>query len=111
MTGCIKSNSPSRGIIGGDFEPHAELPRGDSAIILLRFIEWLGVDTNAEASGVLFADAYDMTYEQLHAFRVLYSLEIFRGNGNADMQPMRTVSRAELAALLFRVSSYMPEIG
>ena len=85
----------------------ADFPRGDSAVLLLRFLEWLGIDLDVDTDGIMFADEHEMTQEQLHAFRILYVLGVFRGNGNNDMQPLRTISRAELAALLFRVSEFI----
>jgi hypothetical protein len=100
-----------REFVVGEFIPDAYLARGDTALVLLRFLRWLGIDTDVDIEGIIFIDAHEMTAEQLYTFEILFALEIFKGYGNMDMRPLRTVSRAELAALMLRVSRFIEDSG
>ena len=55
----------------------------------------------------MFTDADEMTEESLRAFQILYALDIFTGYGNMDMQPHNSTSRAELAALIYRIFAFV----
>jgi hypothetical protein len=52
-----------------------------------------------------------MTPEQIEAFVALSKIDVFRGTSSGElvMNPSGEITRAELAALLRRLSGYMDE--
>ena len=97
----------SIGLMDGDFDAESSLQRGDFAVILVKFLVHMDVDTNVNGNDVVFKDADEMSEESLRAFQILYILNIFDGYGDMDMRPHNSTSRAELATLIFRVSDYV----
>lgn len=84
-----------------------ELSRDGMAIMLVKFLRSLGVDVNIDLSEVIFADADLMTEGGLTAFQILYHYGIFQGVGGNLMDPQSSVTRAQFAALMHRISAFV----
>ena len=89
------------------FTGTAELSRDGMAIMLVKFLRSMGVDTNVDVSGITFADAEQMTDAGREAFQILYHYGIFRGIGENRMDPLSSVTRAQFAALMHRISVFI----
>jgi hypothetical protein len=94
-----------------DFEPDPPTPRGDLALMLVRFIEYLEIEYVVDDAYILFADADDMAPEENSAFQILHKLGIFKGHGDLRMDPQGSTTRAQFAALLQRVASLVGYAG
>lgn len=90
-----------------DFVEVGGLSRGQMAIMLVKYLRSMGVDTSLPEVLVTFDDADLMTQEENDAFQVLYHYGIFRGVGGYCMNVAGTTSRAEFSALIHRVSVFI----
>lgn len=91
------------------FREHGGSSRGQMAIMLVKYLTSLGVDTSLPQTLVSFADGGQMTQEENHAFQVLYHYGIFRGIGGYYMNAAGTTSRAEFSALIHRMSTLLDD--
>ncbi len=87
----------------GEFTEEAASSRADMAIMLVKFLQSMGVDVSAPAEPYVFGDADEMTEDSLNAFQALYKLKIFMGIGDMYMAPLRYTTRSEFAALTQRI--------
>lgn len=83
----------------GTFHTGDAISRGDMALILVRYLQFLGIECPVPEVPVEFADADEMTAEQNAAFQILYNMDIFDGIGNGAMDPSGTTTRAQVAKL------------
>ncbi len=89
------------------FDADSVISRGNIALILLKYLQALGVELPIIEQEHIFADAELMTVEENAAFQVLYALGIFQGNEDNTINPQGATTRAELAALLHRVGNVL----
>ncbi|MCL2684601.1 MAG: S-layer homology domain-containing protein, partial [Synergistaceae bacterium] len=100
----------ANGLLGEkNFAPNEPATRGELALILLKFLDFLEFDYDVPETAIAFADADKMSTEENEAFQILYSLGIFTGIGENKMDPQGITSRAQLAALLYRVNGVLEE--
>ncbi len=100
------------GIIGSEpFQAVPPCPRGDLAVMLVRYFDNLKIPYSVAEGDVYLADAEQMNAEELKAFQILVKLGIIKGKGNNTMDPTGATTRAELAALLHRVSNFVAASG
>lgn len=96
----------SNGILGTEsFDAQAPIRRGQMAIMLLRYLQYRGVDCALPYERIPFTDAALMTQEENDAFQVLYQFGIFKGIGNYTMDVNGTTTRAQFAALIHRMNA------
>lgn len=88
------------------FTADPPLARGKMAVILVKYLKHIGIDCTLPEERVAFEDADLMTQEENDAFQVLYHFGIFKGVGNYKMDVQGATSRAQLAALLHRLSVF-----
>lgn len=93
------------------FAPNDSIRRGDLAVMLMKLFEQMDVDCPMPEDGqkLQFADSEEMVEAEEQAFQKLAFSKIFRGNGNNDMQPNGFTTRAQLAALIQRISGFISE--
>ena len=91
------------------FSGEAAIARGDMAIMLVKYLRSLGIDTSVPVEPVVFADADQMTPDVNAAFQVLYHYGIFRGVGGYRMDPSGFTTRAQFSALIHRISVFVQE--
>lgn len=80
--------------------------REEIAIIIVRYFDALNIPYENEIQNIQFIDEYKMTEEGIKAFKILYNIGIFYGEGNNVMNPDGTVTRAQLAALAHRIAVF-----
>jgi hypothetical protein len=95
------------GLGGGLFAPDSSISRQDLAVILARYLEYLGIDIIVTEEYVDFADEAEISDYARNAVQLLNKLGIINGKGaNADGQalidPSGEATRAEAAAMLHR---------
>lgn len=95
------------GILDGDetFEPDSVRSRGWLARLLVRYLEYMEIPYTVPDNTADFADQMEMNEEDTKVFQILYHLGIFKGKGGKVMDPDGSTTRAELAALLHRLSA------
>lgn len=86
------------------FNSEGPISRAGMAIMLVKYLESMGIDVSVPENPVAFKDADQMSREANDAFQVLYRYGIFRGFGNNVMGPNETTSRAQFSALIHRIS-------
>lgn len=94
---------------GAGFALEEEVSRQDLGVFLVRFLEYLDVNVDSTANNAPFADAEQIAYYAVEALQILQNIGIFRGTGNNMVEPQRQTSRAELAALLYRIDRFIAE--
>ena len=95
-------------LLARQFSPNPPTPRGELAVILVKYLEELGVTFPVIAEPAIFADAAQMTEEEERAFQILYQLGIFKGKDeNLTMDAQGSTTRAELATLLHRIDTIL----
>jgi len=85
------------------FAGTGELSRDGMAIMLVKFLKSMGVDTNVNVDDIIFEDAGLMTDAGREAFQILYHYGIFKGVGGNRMDPLASTTRAQFAALMHRI--------
>lgn len=96
------------GILGADgFSAQPPCSRGKLAVMLVKYFDAQGIKYLETGNGVIIADESDMSLDEARAFRILVEAGIFKGKGNNVMDPDGATTRAELAALMHRVSDYI----
>lgn len=95
-------------LLDGPFSAQAPISRGQFALMLEKYLIYSGIQTdfNWEA---LQMSVYEenMTPNQARAFQILQKANIFKGALDGRMYPYSYTTRANLAALLHRLSNYI----
>jgi len=86
-----------------DINPNKAIERGQIAIILVKFLDFAGVNHNVTDNPIIFPDSVWMSDDEYEAFQLLCSLRIFQGKGQYRMDPRSILSRAELAVILYNL--------
>jgi len=81
--------------------------RAQMAVMLVKYLRSLGIDTGMPESPLDFADAALMSADENNAFQVLYRYGIFKGVGNMCMDPAGVTERAQFAALCHRIDTFV----
>lgn len=87
------------------FRGDLPLDRDSMAVILVRYLAYQGILFAPPEVPVLFTDAAQMSEEGYDAFQILYHYGIFKGTGSARMNPAASITRAQFAVLLHRISN------
>lgn len=93
----------------GPFTVTPAMTRGQMAIMLVKYLKYLGFDCALPSNPVAFTDAALMTEEENAAFQVLYQYGIFKGIGNYTMDVSGPTTRAQFAVLMHRLSVFVGE--
>lgn len=94
----------------GAFHAGDAISRSDMAVILVRYLQFLGIECPAPETPVEFADAGEMTSEQHEAFQILYNMNVLSGMGNGVMGPSNTTTRAQMAQLTRNIYDRMAAV-
>lgn len=90
------------------FNSEGSITRADMAIMLVKYLTSLGIDTTVPEP-VVFADAALMSKEANDAFQVLYHYGIFKGIGNLYMDPLGVTTRGQFSALIHRMNALIEQ--
>ncbi|MBE7050454.1 MAG: hypothetical protein E7394_06730 [Ruminococcaceae bacterium] len=89
------------------FVSPGEITREMMGVVLMRFFEYTGKDYVVTQEFVEFADADLISDKAMNAVQTLYKLGIFKGKGNNTIDPLGNTTRAEFAALIHRVHTFV----
>ena len=96
------------GLVEGiPFNPPAEITREWMGIVLDRYLDYVEAEYDITEEIVEFADSDLISDEAMEAMQTLFKLEIFRGKGNNVIDPVSNTTRAEFAALIHRVETFL----
>lgn len=99
-----------RGIIKGydseHFGPEDDVSREQLAVLLMRYADWLGMDTSARADLSAYPDADEVSDFADEAMSWAVAEGLFRGDGGA-LRPTRGATRAEAAAVVMRFVEFL----
>lgn len=84
------------------------LRREQMAVVLVNYLNLMGVTPEAPAEPAVFPDADEMSPEAEAAFQVLYQLGVFQGTGDGSMDPAGITNRGQFAALIHRTFNAIP---
>ncbi len=93
----------------GPFTVTPAMTRGQMAVMLVKYLKYLGFECVLPAKQVAFTDAALMTEDENAAFQVLYQYGIFKGIGNYTMDVSGPTTRAQFAVLMHRLSVFVGE--
>ena len=94
------------GIVNGTgkgFEPSAPITREQIAVMLFRYVNYLGLDTEGRAPLDGFSDGEKTASWAADAMEWAVSAGLFQGNADGSLNPKGNATRAEVATLLERV--------
>jgi uncharacterized repeat protein (TIGR02543 family) len=89
------------GIGGGKFDPDAPITRQDAAALLLRYANFIGLDSSATAA-IAFADASEIGSYATDGVGWAVKLGLVNGKPGNIFDPRGDMSRGETAAILHR---------
>ncbi len=92
-----------------EFTETAPTGRDRMAIMLVKYLQSMGIDVSEPAVPYEFKDASEMTEAANAAFQALYKLGIFKGVGDMHMAPTSNTKRCEFATLIHRISNLIEE--
>lgn len=108
------SGEPVPGFGRCNFRPDAPTTREELAVVLYRYAEYVGLYRLSESQvSVQFADEKEISPWAKNAVAWCAAYEIFRGDGEGErnMRPQETITRAEAAAVLMRFFSLADQKG
>ena len=114
--GWAIKNEIVKGYGEGLFGPNDPITRQDLAVILERYMSFIGSELNVSDQWIEFADEADISSYAMNAIQTLNKLSIINGIGtNSDgksiIDPKGTATRAQAAALLHRFVELVTQSG
>ena len=97
------ANNIVMGIDDNLFAPDLEITRQDIAVLFLRYLDNIEVDYAVTQEYREFTDENDIAGYAKNAVQVLNKLGIINGKGNNIIDPQGKATRAEAAAMLYRL--------
>ena len=88
----------------------APADRTAMAAMLANFMKYKEMDVSQPEMPVHFKDAKELSDEDMANFQMLYHRNIIKGVGNDRLDPSGLTTRAQLAALLNRMTDYMKSL-
>jgi len=85
---------------GNKFNPSAQISRQDMAVMLVRYIKYVGKELTREQSDFLFADDREISGYAREAAYYMTEGGIINGRGNNVFAPGATATRAEAAKMI-----------
>jgi len=104
-------NLPADQTSGGIFGAKDNITRQDLAVILLRYMNYLGYSPLVNDEWIIFADEADISAYAMDAIQTFNKLGIINGtdtnaNGATIIDPQGNATRAQTAAILYRFLDY-----
>ena len=90
----------------GEIVPDKLIDRGQMASILAKFLDLSEANLEVTGEDIVFADRSLMSDKENEAFQLLYALGILKGKGDFKMAPRDTLTRAELALIMYSIRDY-----
>ncbi len=105
-TDAISKASEAGIILGngnGNFEPQSSITRQDAFVMVYRYLKLMGKVDDTKASMSSFKDASSLPQYAQQSVSFLVGKGIVKGN-NGLLNPSQTITRAETAAILYRIA-------
>lgn len=104
VVGAASSRGFITGYEGGSFKPNQPITREEEAVILSRVLAYLRHEANAsEAVLAQFRDRDAIAAYARSAVAMLAELKVMNGNAQGDVSPKAAATRAETAALIYKL--------
>ena len=84
----------------GEFAPADTITREQFATMLYNYVKYLGLDTAHSSRMQTFSDAGTVSSWSAEAMEWAVGAGIINGNGNQELKPKDSISRAQAAAAL-----------
>ncbi|MDL2273419.1 S-layer homology domain-containing protein [Oscillospiraceae bacterium OttesenSCG-928-G22] len=97
-----EANGITTGYGDGVFGTDDEVTREDMCVLLVRFLNFMGIELPVERDAFDFADASKISGYAREAVMLLYRAGIIEGKGDGVFDPQGSATRAELATMLHR---------
>ncbi|WP_214627532.1 MBG domain-containing protein [Paenibacillus agaridevorans] len=99
-----------QGYAAGEFRPDEGISREQLAVMIMRAVRSAGTDFGNVRQGVRLTDAADVSDWAADAVREAAEAGIVQGNERGEFQPNRSVTRAQMVVMLYRMLSGMQYI-
>ena len=90
----------------GKFKPDANITREQLALILQRYSAYCGKDSTTQGDISKFPDAKKVSDWALTGMKWAVGVGIISGQGNGNLDPLGTATRAEAATMIMRFLKY-----
>jgi subtilisin family serine protease len=88
----------------GKFDPNATITREQAALMMMRLVDYLNVDTTTVDKGVIkFTDASKISKEATAAVQTLQKLGVFTGNPDGSFNPKGKLTRSQMSKIVYKV--------
>lgn len=93
------------------FAPNTPITRAQMATFLWRYFRYAGARLSETVTDTLPSDYDDIPDYAREAAEAMWRCGVFQGSGDGRFEPNRQLTRAEAAALLWRVDTHLVGIG
>ncbi|MBE6912795.1 MAG: S-layer homology domain-containing protein [Ruminococcaceae bacterium] len=98
-----EENNIVKGFEENLFLPERNISRQDFAVMLLRYLDYIGYEYDMPTEKMTFSDGAQIAEYAQKAVGVMYDLEIIKGKANNILDPRGDVTRAEAAVMFHRI--------
>ncbi len=88
---------------GSGFEPNANITREQIATMIYRYVNYLGIDTDARGNVSKFKDGKEVSSWASDAMAWAVEVGLFKGDDTGSLNPKADATRAEVATLMERL--------
>lgn len=93
----------------GKFAPDEDVQREQLAVVMMRYAQYLGLETPERADLSGFADADQISAYAQEAMSWANAVGLFSGKGDGIMDPQGVATRAEVAAMMARLDQMVKQ--
>ena len=93
----------------GKFGPDEDVQREQLAVVMMRYAQYLGLETPERADLSGFADADQISAYAQEAMSWANAVGLFSGKGDGIMDPQGVATRAEVAAMMARLDQMVKQ--
>lgn len=95
--GIIKGTSPQT------FTPNAAITRQQAAVMMMRLVNYLQIDTDVNTTPPAFTDFHKISAEGQQAVMTLQKLGVFSGKEDGSFDPNGQLTRSQMAKIIYKV--------
>ena len=98
-----EKNNIVKGFEENLFLPERNISRQDFAVMLLRYLDYIGYEYDMPTGNLTFSDSAQVAEYAQKAVKVMCDLRIIKGKNNNILDPRGDITRAESAAVFHRL--------
>ena len=102
-----EKNNIVKGFEENLFLPERNISRQDFAVMLLRYLDYIGYEYDMPTGNLTFSDSAQVAEYAQKAVKVMCDLRIIKGKNNNTLDPRGDITRAESAAVFHRLMKLM----